>query len=734
MTCWQFRSLTIDNTDTAGISGSLVGVTVNSATAIAQNTVKAGIRGAEINAESGTVTIRAEATNDAEADRVRRRGRRPGRRRDEGRNETGTAGEEEVVADIGNDTHHPFGGLKLQSISKDDIFADGQALSGGLIGVAGADVDTVTRQDAIARIGDNVEIHTGTLEIAADHGQSVDSRGDATAFGLGAGTGVDVDNLVLGQAVVEIGQDSKLYASDIFIDAKNVFTKERFKTGFNLTSGSVSLVSFGSMSSTTEIGNGAQSFDARVDIGNGTLLQVDSPEGEKTPVIGAGSRTAPRIEIETYINAKGVDNVKVESVSGLAGGAKGTSVMNAELNSQVNIAGARIINNDGDVFFTTRTDTLLRPNADLIVASGLAGGAFANVSTDTNARNEVNLTNSYVRGSDISLFAGRDSIGVPNIMFSFADAQVFTASLLPSIGIPDVDAHIVENNIVNVLSNTIIEATSDINLYATEGIGGQDRTGVTGSVLSLSLVPYAVDIDGSGSVTSTNQVNIADTAYLEAGINNQAPFYILPISTSSPQPGIDLPSDVNRVDFDLSTTPAPTVSNGQIVQTSGDSGYKFIGTGPYSVSAAEDFSDDSLWEQVATLETGGVLLTDAHKIAFGLVENPEDAPSEWVPLVADLEFEAIKLDKLGFFVDHGTIIEDSGNFYVINPDVLMSNESINLVLQDEDFGDTDRWNQMTITYDLSLTPLPTVSNGQIRSDRRRCCIQVCRRQRLHVGS
>ena len=283
-------------------------------------------------------------------------------------------------------------------------------LSAGLIGLAGADVDTKTYQEAIARIGDNVDISTGLIEILADHVQSVDASADALVFGLGAGTGVDVDNLILGQAVVDIGENSKLHANNIFIDANNTLTKERFNTGFNLSSGSVGLVSIGVLTSTTLIGTAAQSFDARVDIANGTQLRVEKAEGDDTPVIGAESRNAPRIEIETYINAKGVDNVKIEAVSGLVGGAKGSSIMNAELNSQVNINGASIVNTAGDIFFTTRTDTLLRPNANLTVASGITGGAFANVSSVTNANNEVNLTDSTVSGSDISLYAGEDSI------------------------------------------------------------------------------------------------------------------------------------------------------------------------------------------------------------------------------------------------------------------------------------------------------------------------------------
>ena len=624
--------LDIDHTDTAGISGSLVGVSLNSASAVAKNTVKAGIHGGEILAETGTVTISAEADNAVNASAMGGAVGALAVGAMQAETKLGTAAEEEVVAEIGNLTVIRSAGLKLQSLSNDDIFAEAEALSGGLVGLAGADVNTVTRQDSIARVGDNVEIHTGTLDIGAlkgvvevdfelsanptptvstgqivrveggqmykfvgagshliaddedfddrdlwelKYGQSADARGDALAFGLGAGFGVDVDNLVLGQAVVDIGEDSELFASDIFIDAKNIFTKERFKDGFNLSSGSVGLVSFGVMSSTTEIGNASQSFDARVDIGSGTRLQVDAAEGEEVAVIGAASRDAPRIEIETEVEAKAVDNVKVEAVSGLVGGAKGKSVINAELNSQVNINGATIVNNDGDVFFTARTDTLLRPNASLTVASGLAGAALADVETITNSLNEVNLVSAKVRGADISLFAGEDSIRVPNVMFSFADAQVFTASLLPSIGIPLVVAELNENNIVNVLGNTVIEATSDINLYATEGIGGDDRAATTGSMLSLSLVPYGVVVPDGAEVTSTNEVNIASTAYLEAGINNIAPVYLLPVNTTSPQPGIELPAGITYAD----------------------------------------------------LKTGEVLLTDAQKVAFGLVDA--DGQRRW---------------------------------------------------------------------------------------------------------
>src|SRR6185503_17616701 len=241
-----------------------------------------------------------------------------------------------------------------------------------------------------------------------------------------------------------------------------------------------------------------------------------------------------------------------------------------------------------------------------------------------------------------------------DVMFSFADSQIFTASLLPSIGIPVVTALLHENNLVNVLGTTVIEATSDINLYATEGIGADDRAATTGSVLSLSLVPYAVDVPDGAVVTSFNDVNVEATAYLEAGINNFAPIYLLPVNTTSNQLTLELPAGVNPADLDE-----------------------------------------------------GVLLTNAHKLLFGLVDE------HGAPLDVDLEFRSIDVSEVGFFVDNGTVIKDGGHYYMINPDFLITSSSINVVLQNEDFTDTDRWIQISVAHDLGVTPNPTLHTNDI---------------------
>jgi Ca2+-binding RTX toxin-like protein len=52
----------------------------------------------------------------------------------------------------------------------------------------------------------------------------------------------------------------------------------------------------------------------------------------------------------------------------------------------------------------------------------------------------------------------------------------------------------------------------------------------------------------------------------------------------------------NLVDFELETTPTPTVTTGKIVRTSDGMAYKYIGPASYDVMTTENFNDSSIWE------------------------------------------------------------------------------------------------------------------------------------------
>ena len=70
----------------------------------------------------------------------------------------------------------------------------------------------------------------------------------------------------------------------------------------------------------------------------------------------------------------------------------------------------------------------------------------------------------------------------------------------------------------------------DVSLLAVEGLGEEDRGITSGSVISLSATPYGVTVPDGASAVSVNTVTVAQTAKVEAGINNEAVVHIKPMT------------------------------------------------------------------------------------------------------------------------------------------------------------------------------------------------------------
>ena len=192
----------------------------------------------------------------------------------------------------------------------------------------------------------------------------------------------------------------------------------------------------------------------------------------------------------------------------------------------------------GDVFLTARGGGDNLPSANLMVASGLSGLAVADAVANTNASTRIDVTDSRIKARDIHLYAGRNAMGVSNHLFSKANVEVLTASLLPSIGVPTVEANITETNTIIVGGNATLLAVEDVELYATQGLLAEGGLRADGFYLSLSLVPYGKEVPSSTSYSNTNQVNVAATAYVEAGINSHSIVQIHPV-TFPGQPTFD---------------------------------------------------------------------------------------------------------------------------------------------------------------------------------------------------
>jgi hypothetical protein len=433
-------------------------------------------------------------------------------------------GIDEVVAEIGDNTSVTANALTISASSIDDLLSDSIAAGGGAIAASGAVANTSSDQATLARIGTNANLNiTTSLTIGSTHVQDVDASADSYSIALASGSGAGVSNQINSKANIEIAANATVVANNIDIEAKNEAHKDEYLTDSNLRSGSASLGNITVLKSETQFGDGANPFEAVIDIQSGANLKA------------MGTNQNPsvfRVNASTNIDAS--DTVTIESVSGF-GVSTGISRIKSRADAIINVDRAVLENTAGDLFLTTKADSNLSTDSSLVVATALTGGAGAEATTEATVNNTINVTNSTLKGDNVNLYAGRDNTGVPNVLLAFANAQITAASLLPSINVPVPNATINESNIINLgdASGTSapsnLKAREDINLLAVEGLGGDNRASENGDVLSLSLIPYGVDVPDTSTVNSTNQVNVLDGSTLEAGLNSSSVMILRPV-------------------------------------------------------------------------------------------------------------------------------------------------------------------------------------------------------------
>lgn len=419
---------------------------------------------------------------------------------------------DEVEAGVGNNTTVNARALRIKAESTNDLFSDSLAGSGGVVGVAGAQAKVSNDNTTLAYLGDGVRATVRTLDMTSIQDHDIDSKADSYALGLAAGTGAFARNTITSKANVDIGSGTAVTADNIFVSAINRLTKQKLPAEeSNLRSGSAALANLSVLESGTDIGTSSiQPFEAVVNIGSGTTLTA-----------GGDSEELSIIEIQAFNDITAVDSVRVESASVLESAAKGLSRIDADTLVGINVNEATLENTSGDVYLTTRSSVNLYPSANLLVASGLIGVGAADTHATTNAINRIEISNATIKATDVYIYAGRasaSSLSEPNYLYSIANAEITTFSLLPSINVPDVTAVINETNTINIGGVTKIQALEDVNLLAQEGIGGDDRARTEGVALSLSLIPYGMSVPDGAEVTSTNTVSIGDNVRIEGGV------------------------------------------------------------------------------------------------------------------------------------------------------------------------------------------------------------------------
>ena len=353
------------------------------------------------------------------------------------------------------------------------------------------------------------------------------------------------------------------------------------------------------------------------------------------------------------------------------------SLIAATTKAAIDVTGATLENKAGDLTLATRGVAHVRPSANLLIASALAGGAGAEATGTTNATQAITVTDSTLKGTNVELLAGRDGTGVPNLMDSTADVQITTISLYPSIGIPLPSATIDEINVVTLAGTTSVLALQDVDLLAIHGLTVAETDGL---ILSLSLVPYgAPALDGSSTSTS-NTVTIGPSVSVEAGLNATVVVLIKPVGDAgfaghtlgdelsdadkaalAADGGPSIPADVkyeyaalnlSAIKFTISTGTVVRVRSGANQGGVVDSYYMFrpvVSSGVDIVLETENYGDTSRWS----------LLTSSRVAASGTT------PAR--PSIAEIEASGQFYDS---DVTQKLITSLTGKFYVVKPKAL----------------------------------------------------------------
>jgi hypothetical protein len=562
------------------------------------------------------------------------------------------------------------------------------------VAAAGAASTVTSNLDTRAAIGPAAVIQVDALVIQSTHEQDFDASADSFALALAAGSGAEVQNSITNQALVDIGTGARVTANAILIHAKNQVTKNRLQDSSNLRSGSASGGNVTLLHSKTQLGS-----KAVVTVGDGAQLVVQ------------GDHSNPGVfRIEAHNDIVAVDSVRIESVSGF-GISTGISQIETDTLAQINVDTATLESKAGPIYLTAKTDSNVTSSTNLLVATALGGAAGAEATAAANATNEIRLSNASIKAADVHLYAGRDSLGMPNLINTFANTELTAASIGPNIVVPIPTADIRENNLVTIDGQSSVRALSNIHLLALEGMGGDQRRQTSGVALSLSLIPYGFPIPGHGAIASTNSVNIGPDASMEAGINRHAVMTLKPTILNENM-------DPDRLNGDLADRLLTDdekraegisfvdISPGDYVQVvegahqGGLSGqwYRYQDLPDQLVLSNEDYSDTASWEHVT--------------------EPPSSSDttyaSDFVTNV-DYEYCALNVGEIAFPVTIGTVVEIAadgegnpvagggqvGGLYQFIAEI---DAPTPIVLHRENYEDASRWEQLVLAFDLKLDP------------------------------
>ena len=539
----------------------------------------------------------------------------------------------EVIAGISGAANISSPVLTIHADGDNKMLADCTTGVGGTIALAGSLARTTSDLATKTLVGDGATIRTGRLGLYTDLSHDIDSVSNAIVVGAVAGQAALAGNTNTSKADITVGSNANISTVEVYAKANNYLIKNKADTNKpvgdqyrnNISSQSFSLVSLGVLTSDNDIGTSANPFQASVSFGPGSSVKA----------VGRPGRSGV-VDISTSTDFVATDRVNIEGVSLLGGISVGHSIIDAVTRSKVSLNGASIENDSGRIGISTLSNGNNHPDATLLVISGFTGVGAAKVLANTNATNQIELTNSRVSALDVALSAGKfddgSAVGL-NSLDSFATARVQTASILPSAALDSVHSNLTENNLLNLIGNTRVVGIRDVQLNARSGL---NSSVIEGGVFNYSALPSGHSIDEDGVLNRNNVIDIGLASKVEAGAGSNLTYTIHPMRydatinltpdrlntslTASEKTSRQLPQDVNfvfaplnvgEIGFTVQAGYVMHLVNNAFSNGDADAYYRFLPSSEDIVPHLERYADSSRWQRLSQSEIDGLPASDS---------------------------------------------------------------------------------------------------------------------------
>lgn len=454
---------------TAGAGGLLLGASATDAGATVNATTEAALGARNEITTANELAVKALSSTSARADAtgINVGLLAAGSNTAKARTLTGTH------VSVGDAADQVAGTLRLQAEGSDTLRAATVSGAGGLGVVVASKAETDADGQTSVRLGTangaGGTVVADTVDIDAVQRVNFDATADSTSAAAVGASGARAVNQVDSDALAAIGQNMQIAAQDVFsARAGNDIDKSTANaSGFHVDSGSGGVLNAAAARSESHIRNGAQVIvgqDALIGVNNAAITQTTNAAGQpvNVPVNGL-------LELAAWNDVAAYDRVRLDSGGAIAV-ARAESVITTTNTANVTVGADAALLSDGNIELSARTAAAVQARANS-KTYGLAGAAEGTSQAVIAADQSVNVASgAFIEAQEsVHLMAGADRSQTNNLNAD-AETRLWNRTAIPIETDPNAHGQVVQHNDISVATGSQVRAVRDVHLTATEGV------------------------------------------------------------------------------------------------------------------------------------------------------------------------------------------------------------------------------------------------------------------------